>query len=270
MTIRIFEGNIICNYCNRALTTKEAFKLDDLRYEIACLECQDKLGYITSGITKSKEKLFDYINNIIKKGNSLIMDKGNIKTSGFDVTDLKHEHITTYEKRAEYVYKIVSAGDGGVGKTTLLHKYVDGRFFTDIKSTIGLEVLKKKYYLDNMDFILSLWDFGGQNQFRFLLKQWVKGINGALVMFDLSRPNTLINIGEWIALLRSENETFPIILIGTKADLIVGGKSEISDIAEEIVNEYNLLSFIHTSSKENLNIDQCFSLLIKEIYDTIS
>ena len=87
------------------------------------------------------------------------------------------------------VLKILTAGEGGVGKTTLLHKYIKGEFLADTKMTIGVEFFLKEMNVDGFDVILQLWDFGGQERFRFLLESYVTGARGALLMFDLtSKP----------------------------------------------------------------------------------
>ncbi len=93
----------------------------------------------------------------------------------------------------KYILKILTAGEGGVGKTTLLHRYVEGKFSGDTKMTIGVEFFLKEMELDGNQCTLQLWDFGGQERFRFLLDSYVMGAKGALLMFDLTRPMTLEN-----------------------------------------------------------------------------
>ncbi|MHA2474338.1 MAG: ADP-ribosylation factor-like protein [Promethearchaeota archaeon] len=61
----------------------------------------------------------------------------------------------------KFILKILTAGDGGVGKTTLLHRYVEGRFSADTKMTIGVEFFLKETEIDSKQCTLQLWDFGG-------------------------------------------------------------------------------------------------------------
>jgi len=82
------------------------------------------------------------------------------------------------------VLKVLTGGDGGVGKTTLLHRYVEGKFSSETKMTIGVEFFLKELMIDDQKVLLQLWDFGGQERFRFLLKSYVIGARGALLMFD--------------------------------------------------------------------------------------
>ena len=117
------------------------------------------------------------------------------------------------------VLKILTAGDGAVGKTTLLNRYVSGRFLEGATMTIGVDILKKVLFLEDYKVMLQLWDFGGQEQFRFLHTSYTMGASGAIVMFDLTRLITLNNVGEWVKICTTHVPDLPMILIGSKMDL---------------------------------------------------
>ena len=84
----------------------------------------------------------------------------------------------------KFIMKILTAGEGGVGKTKLLHRYVEGKFSGETKMTIGVEFFLKEVMIDGQQCALQLWDFGGQERFRFLLENYVLGAKGALLLFD--------------------------------------------------------------------------------------
>ena len=113
------------------------------------------------------------------------------------------------------VLKVLTAGEGGVGKTTLLPTYIEGQFLSETKMTIGVEFFLKELNVDGWDIILQLWDFGGQERFRFLLDSYVTGAKGALLMFDLTRTLTLENLEQWIDICRKDNPNMPILFLGT-------------------------------------------------------
>ncbi len=166
------------------------------------------------------------------------------------------------------VLKILTAGEGGVGKTTLLRRYVEGRFIESTKMTIGVEFFLKKLDINGRKVTLQLWDFGGQDRFRFLLKSYATGAKGALLMFDLTRPNTLDNLDQWLKICRSENPNLPIVFLGTKLDR----KDEIGvpdDYALEIKEELNLVDYIKISSKTGENVQKSFITLTKSILDNL-
>jgi Ras-related protein Rab-11A len=162
------------------------------------------------------------------------------------------------------VLKILTAGEGGVGKTTLLHRYIEGEFDANTKMTIGVEFFLKELEIDSKAIVLQIWDFGGQERFRSLLQSYANGAKGALLMFDLTRPLTLDRIGEWIKICRSGDPELPIIFLGSKFDL----KNQISvedDYIQEFVDKYDLITYIKTSSKTGRNVEKSFKILSKTI-----
>ncbi|MBY9005610.1 MAG: GTP-binding protein [Candidatus Lokiarchaeota archaeon] len=162
------------------------------------------------------------------------------------------------------ILKVLTAGEGGVGKTTILHRYVDGIFMADTRMTIGVEFFLKELVIDGKNVALQLWDFGGQERFRFLLQSYAAGAKGALIMFDLTRPLTLDRIEEWINICRSGNSKAPILFLGTKSDL----DNDISvddDYVSELIEKYNFIDYLKVSSKTGENVHKSFEILSKEI-----
>ncbi len=162
------------------------------------------------------------------------------------------------------IIKIIITGNGGVGKTTLLHRYIEGHFLVDTYMTIGVEFFIKELDVDESKILMQIWDFGGQERFRFLLKSYAKGTKGALFLFDLTRPLSIESIDEWIDICRSEDPTTPILLVGSKADL-----EETTFIDEEYIRniqyKYGLFDFIKISSKSGRNVDKAFRLIAEKV-----
>ncbi|GAH36892.1 unnamed protein product, partial [marine sediment metagenome] len=160
----------------------------------------------------------------------------------------------------KYILKILTAGEGGVGKTTLLHRYVEGRFSAQTKMTIGVEFFLKETVIDEKQCTLQLWDFGGQERFRFLLESYVLGAKGALLMFDLTRMMTLENLEQWLNIVRKGNPNLPVLFLGTKLDLADEIQVD-DDYALTFLKEYNLIDFLKISSKTGENVGQAFEIL---------
>ncbi|MHA1273893.1 MAG: Rab family GTPase [Promethearchaeota archaeon] len=167
--------------------------------------------------------------------------------------------------RKNIMYKVITAGEGGVGKTTLLHKFVEGKFKIDTKMTIGVGFFLKDITLENgKTYSLQLWDFGGQELFRPFLDSYALGANGAILMFDLTRMDTLKRIDEWVDIIRKKNPGVPIIFVGGKLDL----KDKISvddEYALEFKEKYNFFDYVKVSSKTGENVEYVFTALTKEI-----
>ncbi|TFG06312.1 MAG: GTP-binding protein [Promethearchaeota archaeon] len=162
------------------------------------------------------------------------------------------------------VLKVLTAGEGGVGKTTLLHRYVEGKFSSETKMTIGVEFFLKELDIDGQPVMLQLWDFGGQDRFRFLLESYVIGARGALLMFDLTRPMTLDNIEQWVNICRKQDPNLPILFLGTKLDLVDEICIE-KDYIAEIQDYFNLFEYLEISSKTGENVKFSFECITREI-----
>jgi small GTP-binding protein len=166
----------------------------------------------------------------------------------------------------KFILKILTAGEGGVGKTTLLHRFVEGRFSADTRMTIGVEFFLKELELDDKHCTLQLWDFGGQERFRFLLESYVLGAKGALLMFDLTRPITLENLEQWINLVRKADPDLPILFLGTKNDLAEEIMVD-DNYALDFKDEFKLIDYLRISSKSGENVAKAFDILTSKILE---
>ena len=90
--------------------------------------------------------------------------------------------------------KVIVSGDGGVGKTSFLNRLVNDRFYDNSELTRGVDFYSKNIYVNGNEFDFIMWDFAGQNQFKTLLNDFVEGSLAALILFDLTRINTIENI----------------------------------------------------------------------------
>jgi small GTP-binding protein len=170
--------------------------------------------------------------------------------------------------KRNFTYKIVVGGDGAVGKTTLLHRYIEGRFREGFQMTLGVEFFTKDIELDEDNYCLSIWDLGGQERFRDLVKCYIEGFYGSIIAFDLSRYNTLKNVEDWCVKLEMENNHVPFILIGTKADLMTeDAMRKLEAPIQKIRDRHNFLAYFTTSSKTGLNVEETFSCLLNKIIE---
>lgn len=162
------------------------------------------------------------------------------------------------------IIKCITAGDGGVGKTTLLYRYVEGRFLADTRMTLGVEFFIKEVNVGRKKINLQVWDFGGQEHFRPLLKNYALGARGALLLFDLTRPSSLDKIDQWVNICREDNPNIPIIFLGTKLDL-TDLISVDDSYALRFKTKYNFLDYLKISSKTGENVNLAFKMLAKEL-----
>ena len=163
-----------------------------------------------------------------------------------------------------FVFKILVGGSGGVGKTTLLHRFVFHEFFEDTSMTIGAQIHSMNLERNGCNVSLAFWDLAGQDRFRFILPNYCNGAHGGFVLFDMSRYDTIVEMAEWIKMFKQNapNGT-PIMAVGTKFDIIDPSQVEtIDQLTARIVAENQLVGHSLTSAKFDLNIDETIYFMI--------
>ncbi|MFX0101338.1 MAG: Rab family GTPase [Candidatus Hodarchaeota archaeon] len=157
----------------------------------------------------------------------------------------------------DYIWKISVGGMGGVGKTTLLHRYIHNEFKEDTKMTIGCQFHTQALDRQGRKVSLVMWDLGGQERFRFIQGDYVKGSAAAFVLFDMSRYMTLEQSRDWINMIWQNASAIPIVLMGTKMDLCnESEQAMIHESASQMVQELGLTAYIPTSSKWGTNVNE--------------
>jgi small GTP-binding protein len=105
----------------------------------------------------------------------------------------------------------------------------------------------------------------GKDKFRFLLKFYAEGADGAFFLYDITNFNSFNNIKNWVEVIREAKKDIPIVLVGSKLDL-----EDLREIStkrgEETANEYNLYPFIEISSKSGENVDKTFDDLVEIVF----
>jgi small GTP-binding protein len=171
---------------------------------------------------------------------------------------------STGPEMRHFTKKIILIGDGGVGKTTLIRKFVYDMFDDKYIATIGTKVSKKKVVISDiqLDINLMVWDVQGQRNDP-LLTRYFTGAEGALFVCDVTRFQTFENLPEWIKDFESVCGKVPMIILGNKSDLVDNsqfGESELSALAAR----YSAKSFL-TSAKTGANVESSFKDLARSI-----
>ncbi|MGV9172135.1 MAG: Rab family GTPase [Promethearchaeia archaeon] len=166
----------------------------------------------------------------------------------------------------DFTFKIMMLGDASVGKTSLVLRYISGSFLDDLKLTIGVDFYSKNTLVDDTKVKLQIWDFGGEERFRFLLSQYVKGANGAFFLYDITNSLSLDHLPDWTQIIRENAGDIPIVLIGSKKDL---EEYRVVSYEEGVLaaQKYNLASFMELSSKTGENVEKAFKVITKILLD---
>ena len=162
-------------------------------------------------------------------------------------------------------FKIIIFGDAGCGKTTLTQRFLTNLFVSDQTMTIGVDFEVKSLTVDEQKVKLQIWDFGGEERFRFLLPTYVRGARGGLFLYDITNFSSIAHIDDWLSVIRKEiraEDAFPIIAVGGKADL-VESREVSSEEGIKIAKSRNVNGFIETSSKSGENVEKTFEALTR-------
>ena len=120
--------------------------------------------------------------------------------------------------------------------------------------------------------MLQIWDFGGEEKFRFLLPSYAFGSFGAIFMYDITQKETLDNVRDWVTVfktgLREDQYDVPILLVGGKLDLESNRTVFRKDI-EEILKSGLFFNVLECSAKSGRNIDRIFKVLLNEILNRV-
>jgi small GTP-binding protein len=131
--------------------------------------------------------------------------------------------------------------------------------------TLGVDFMMKAVDIDNIKVKLQIWDFAGEERFRFLFPSYIKGANGAIFMYDITNYGSLAHVDDWFEIVNKEiKDDFPIMFVGGKTDLI--HLKEVSTRkAMEVAHSKGADGFIECSSKTGENVHKIFQLLTKII-----
>jgi small GTP-binding protein len=167
----------------------------------------------------------------------------------------------------DYTWKVLVGGMGGVGKTTLIMRYLTGQFITTTSLTIGVQFHNHIMEHAGKTINLVLWDLGGEERFRVMQDSFMKGARAGLVVFDMSRYATLSECRNWVDNFRSINAPdMPILLVGAKEDVVDDETLQtVTADAENLVQELGLLGYIATSSKWGKNVEEAVHELINAL-----
>ena len=174
------------------------------------------------------------------------------------------------ENKEELVFKIITLGDSGVGKTSIIRRYVYNDFDMNNMSTIGLNFAFKDVTLKNgVKIKLKIIDTAGQEKYRSLSRNYIKNAEGVLFVFSYensSERKSFEHINQWVEFFNENNNIEKI------QKYLVGNKNEFKDKSHIQQSEINELTkqiggkFISVSAKINNNINMLFEDLSEMIY----
>ncbi|EEU43059.1 hypothetical protein BHE90_016750 [Fusarium euwallaceae] len=182
--------------------------------------------------------------------------------------------------------KLVLLGEAAVGKSSLVLRFVNNDFQENKEPTIGAAFLTQKCNLPTRTIKFEIWDTAGQERFASLAPMYYRNAQAALVVYDLTKPTSLIKAKHWVAeLQRQASPGIVIALVGNKLDLTgdsgAAADSQNGDDGEESGDarkvsteeaqsyaEEESLLFFETSAKSGHNVTEVFTAIANAIPET--
>ncbi|MBN2228722.1 MAG: GTP-binding protein [Candidatus Thorarchaeota archaeon] len=167
---------------------------------------------------------------------------------------------------AEYRFKIVMLGDGAVGKTAMTTRFTQDYFDADYKRTIGADFAVKRLEIPDIDALVTLqcWDLAGQPRFEFVRQGFYRGARGGLLLYDVTRRRTFLNIDNW------KDETFtnvgkeiPLVVVANKVDL-EESRAVSTKEGKAYAKEHEFL-YVESSALTGENVEEAYVKLCKRM-----
>lgn len=164
-------------------------------------------------------------------------------------------------------YKVVLVGDSGVGKTSLILKFVDNIFNEESVSNMGVDCKTKVITVKGKKVALVIWDTAGQERFRTISGSFYNGAKGIIIVYDITDEESFRSVQIWATEIDRyvQNSDIQQLLVGNKSDL--SEKRAVSKTAAEETAEKIQVKYFETSAKSGENVEKIFETLVQDILE---
>ncbi|RCN44260.1 Ras family protein [Ancylostoma caninum] len=169
--------------------------------------------------------------------------------------------MATNADEYDFLYKVILIGDSGVGKSNLLSRFARNTFSLESKSTIGVEFSTRIITVDGKRIMAQIWDTAGQERFKTVTSAYYRGAQGALIVYDITKPGSFDSCKQWLHDLREQSEHVSVMLVGNKSDLRNMREVQ-AEMAKRFADEHQL-TFIALDSS---NVEKAFTQILSKIY----
>jgi len=168
----------------------------------------------------------------------------------------------TMASRKKVLLKVIILGDSGVGKTSLMNRYVIDKFSQQYKATIGADFLTKEIEVDGRLVTMQIWDTAGQERFQSLGVAFYRGADACVLVYDVTDAKSFDNMDSWMEefLIQASprnQDSFPFVVLGNKSDLESNRQVALSKAQTWCAKKGKIPTF-ETSAKTAVNVEQAF------------
>ncbi|UCE10414.1 MAG: GTP-binding protein [Candidatus Thorarchaeota archaeon] len=171
-----------------------------------------------------------------------------------------------------FKFRVVALGEAAVGKTSLLRRYTENAFDEEYKATIGTTFASKDVELEyegghSRKVRLVLWDMGGQATYRELRRQFMKGASGAIIAYDVTRPETYMAMNTWFSSFREVCPDAAVVICANKVDL--EDQRMVPNEPGYMLRDWFQAEYFETSAKTGVEVEKAFIRLAHMIMDKV-
>jgi small GTP-binding protein len=207
-------------------------------------------------INQLRNNILDLLEELKKKELSL--------TTGKEFPEPSEEQ----EKEADYKFKLAVVGDPGVGKTSTILRFTDNAFSRVYVPTMGTNISDKNFQVGN-DFVeLIIWDIAGQSKFQTIRKHFYQGVNGIILIYDLTNPKSFESISAWYKDIKSyysHKKSIVGFIFGNKLDLV--NKRKVKNSTAIKLAKALDLKYIEISALTGQNVENAFYDIAKKLIE---
>jgi len=159
-------------------------------------------------------------------------------------------------------------GDSGVGKTSLMNQFVNSRFNSQYKATIGADFLTKEVTVDNRLVTMQIWDTAGQERFQSLGVAYYRGADCCVLVYDVNNSKSFENLNNWrdeflIQASPHDAERFPFVVLGNKIDVDESRRQVTQKRVLAWCQSKGNIPYFETSAKEAVNVQEAFAVVAR-------
>lgn len=166
--------------------------------------------------------------------------------------------------------KIVILGESGVGKTSLMERYVERRFSQQYKATIGADFFPKDVIIDDKPVNLQIWDTAGQERYQSLGSAFYRGADACVLVYDMTDARSFDALDSWrdeflISAAPRDPDSFPFVVMGNKVDVIDRARAVSTKKAQEwcASKGSNPIPLFETSAMDDINVEAAFDAVAR-------
>ena len=167
-------------------------------------------------------------------------------------------------RECDFLFKVVLVGDPGVGKSSILRRFVDGKYDLHYCCTIGFDFLTRSIQIGRASVKMQIWDPAGAERFRPFSRSFYRGAMGVMLVYDVTSRVSFRHLDFWISEVKKYSDAPRLMMLGSKCDV----KASKIEVPTEEAAEYAQsvgAAFMEVSARLGRGVDEAFALMAEDV-----